>query len=343
MPTPLLNGRKAVKISSPPGYGKLRDDVRKILVAAQERIDREKVLTYWKAGKRISGDILKHKDRAGYGKSVILRLSRDLGISDRVLWQSIQFYRSFPIVNRGSQLVWAHYRALARISDRAKRLEFTRAAKEKGWTAEELSHRITQKFGKRENKPVSFKPKLGRLGVYRVVFSEGLLLDLGFSSFVEHPALAKGRFKEGDIVNASVIASPPKAGEAISLLKNATPADLYTYQAEVEKVVDGDTLWLWIHLGFNFWVRQKVRLRGIDAQELQTQAGLSAKRFVESRLAPVKEIVVTTTKPDKYDRYLSDVWIGDKNLNKLLLDSGHARLKSDFFSGDWNLENWGRF
>ena len=99
-----------------------------------------------------------------------------------------------------------------------------------------------------------------------------------------------------------------------------------------------------IDLGFDFWVRQKLRLRGIDAPELDTKAGQAAKRFVEDKLVSVPFTIITTTKPDKYDRYLSDVWIdADSNLNKRLLESGHARLKSDFSAGDWDLANWGRF
>gem|GEM_PF-5430612 len=54
-------------------------------------------------------------------------------------------------------------------------------------------------------------------------------------------------------------------------------------------------------------------------------------------------MTVTTTKPDKYDRYLSDVWIGDANLNQLLLSTGHARLLRQLPDTLWDESNWGRF
>lgn len=102
-------------------------------------------------------------------------------------------------------------------------------------------------------------------------------------------------------------------------------------------------MWLQISLGFGFWVRQKVRLRGIDAAELDTAAGRKAKRLIEAECAKVSEIIVTTTKPDKYDRYLSDLWIGETNLNKLLLSKGLARLKTEISEPDWDDSNQGRF
>ena len=54
-------------------------------------------------------------------------------------------------------------------------------------------------------------------------------------------------------------------------------------------------------------------------------------------------MIVTTTKPDKWDRYLSDVWIGETNLNQLLLDKRLAKFKTDYTDSDWDESNWGRF
>jgi endonuclease YncB( thermonuclease family) len=60
-----------------------------------------------------------------------------------------------------------------------------------------------------------------------------------------------------------------------------------------------------------------------------------AKRFVEEFFASAKEILITTTKPDKWDRYLTDTWVGKVNLNQLLLDKGLARLKTTVSPDDW--------
>ena len=88
--------------------------------------------------------------------------------------------------------------------------------------------------------------------------------------------------------------------------------------------------------GFRAWTRQKLRLRGIDAPELSTLAGQRTRDFVAQALSEVPFVVLTTTKPDKYDRYLSDVFYrpGETDpqdvlekgifLNQQLLDQGLA-------------------
>ena len=88
---------------------------------------------------------------------------------------------------------------------------------------------------------------------------------------------------------------------------------------------------------------QKLRLRGLDCPEMSTREGKAAKGFVETLFSEsVGDLVINTTKPDKYDRYLADVFVKTKSgdpvyLNNLLLSNGHAVRKdaSDFG------ENWG--
>jgi len=80
------------------------------------------------------------------------------------------------------------------------------------------------------------------------------------------------------------------------------------YQAFVERVIDGDTLWAYINTGMGVWVREKLRLRGIDTPELKTKGGQIAKRFVMKELKQCPFIVIRTLKSDKYDRYLADIF-----------------------------------
>jgi endonuclease YncB( thermonuclease family) len=53
----------------------------------------------------------------------------------------------------------------------------------------------------------------------------------------------------------------------------------------------------------------------------------------------LKSIVVHTTKPDKFDRYLADVFLttsqGEIFLNNALLANGHAVRKEVWEFGDW--------
>jgi endonuclease YncB( thermonuclease family) len=176
----------------------------------------------------------------------------------------------------------------------------------------------------KKKKAARFLPKRGSLRSYRLVESQTikgkkvLLVDLGFSSFIRLPRGDDGQFREGDIVVARSRFLAKKPG--------ATQKDLYTYKGDIERVIDGDTIWVKIDLGFGVSTRQKLRLRGINAPELKTRAGKKAKRFVEEELKAVPSVIVTTTKPDKYDRYLSDIFCHGVCLNRRLLRAGLAEL-----------------
>ena len=82
----------------------------------------------------------------------------------------------------------------------------------------------------------------------------------------------------------------------------------YTYSAQVESVIDGDTIWTIIDLGFGTLSRQKLRLNYIDTPELGTAPGQKASRYVRRILKANPNIVICTHKHDKYTRYLADVF-----------------------------------
>ena len=84
----------------------------------------------------------------------------------------------------------------------------------------------------------------------------------------------------------------------------------YSYRAVVTDVVDGDTVWVEIDHGFYTTTRRKLRFRGIDAPELWTKAGEIAKSFVKEIVDAVDFMVVHTRRPDKYGRYLADLYYG---------------------------------
>ena len=326
-------------------YETLRREVKKTLLLGQQKIEREKVRTYWKTGKLIDQHIkTTYSSRPDFGKRVVIRLSRDLGIAETVLYRCIRFAQCFPNLATWPNLSWSHYRILITLPHTKQRLQITEQANSLEWSVKQLEDKIRE-IGKGP-KPRSiprrakhFIPKRGRLHTYRIVrqkSSTALFIDLGFSSFVELPKEFTKHLKENDIVEA-------KSFSDIKIFNPATSSDLYTYRAELERVIDGDTVWMRVHLGFNFWLRQKLRLRDLDAAELGTKEGEKAKRFVEDQLKNVSAAVVTTTKPDKYDRYLSDIWIGETNLNRLLLQHSLACLKRIFSHSDWDDTNLGRF
>jgi micrococcal nuclease len=61
---------------------------------------------------------------------------------------------------------------------------------------------------------------------------------------------------------------------------------MYTYNAKIERVVDGDTIDALIDLGFDTWKKVRIRFYGIDTYESRTRdleekkKGLLAKQRV---------------------------------------------------------------
>jgi endonuclease YncB( thermonuclease family) len=122
---------------------------------------------------------------------------------------------------------------------------------------------------------------------------------------------------------------------------------IHIYQAQVVEVIDGDTFDLLIDQGFCNFTKQRMRLYGIDAPEMRTQAGKSLKSDLDSLYLTATWIVVQSIEApkskqfrDKYGRYLAiihDAWPiapraignGDKilevaplSLNAKLIDDG---------------------
>jgi len=110
------------------------------------------------------------------------------------------------------------------------------------------------------------------------------------------------------------------------------------YEAEVLRVIDGDTFEVLINLGFGIVVKHHIRLLGIDTPEMREEQGPIAKKFVEDHLLN-KRIYLTDVKPktDKYGRTLAKVWLDEEHidLTELLLREG---LGVPYKSFDWT---WG--
>ena len=136
------------------------------------------------------------------------------------------------------------------------------------------------------------------------------------------------KFKAGDLVESKWVKE-----DSYSLHAALTgEAALFTYFAYIERVADGDTLLVQVDLGFGQWTRQTLRLRGIDCPETYTSSGRRAKAFVEKELGAVPYILISSTKSDKYDRYLADIFYSpggdagpEKFLNNELLTAGLAK------------------
>jgi len=109
---------------------------------------------------------------------------------------------------------------------------------------------------------------------------------------------------------------------------------MFTYNAELVKVVDGDTVDLKVDLGFDVFMEIRVRLYGVDTPETRTkdleekERGLKAKQFViESFEKNENRCVINTVKDSKgkYGRYLGIILFGETVLNEMLKEQGHLK------------------
>jgi micrococcal nuclease len=84
--------------------------------------------------------------------------------------------------------------------------------------------------------------------------------------------------------------------------------DLYTYNARVIHIVDGDTLDVMVDLGFRTFVVKRLRLARINCPEMNTINGLKAAEQVEHLLPTNTPITFKSTKLDKYGRSIAEVY-----------------------------------
>lgn len=86
---------------------------------------------------------------------------------------------------------------------------------------------------------------------------------------------------------------------------------MYQYKATINRVVDGDTLWVDVDLGFFLRQAMNLRLKGVNTPEIrgaERPEGLKSKQFVEDTLAQCPAVVIKTYKLGKFGRYIADVY-----------------------------------
>ena len=102
---------------------------------------------------------------------------------------------------------------------------------------------------------------------------------------------------------------------------------MYEYYTKIDKVVDGDTVDVFIDLGFSVWHKERIRLSGIDTAEKNTPLGKALKTFMITELEG-KIIKLQVSKPDKYGRYLGKIYLTKEStvsINDQLIKSGLAK------------------
>ncbi len=101
----------------------------------------------------------------------------------------------------------------------------------------------------------------------------------------------------------------------------------YRYRAELARVVDGDTYYLRVDLGFYASALIDVRLRGVNAPEHDAAGGADATASARWHLSRAKEIVVESHKDERsFERWVCDVYVDSESLADKLVAAGHAEV-----------------
>ena len=115
--------------------------------------------------------------------------------------------------------------------------------------------------------------------------------------------------------------------------------DKYIYRGKLERVVDGDTIDALIDVGFDIWIKKRIRYSGIDTWESRTRDLEEKAKGLEAK-ARNKELLMEISSKSgyfrlksygvgKYGRVLGEIFIEDKdgkqyNINQTLISEGHA-------------------
>ena len=114
---------------------------------------------------------------------------------------------------------------------------------------------------------------------------------------------------------------------------------MYTYNIQLVRVIDGDTIDANIDLGFDVSVKKRIRFMGINTPESRTRdleekaRGLAAKDRVKQLLEGCNKIQLTSHGVGKFGRCLGELYLDMvdgkevvtmENLNQLLIKEGHA-------------------
>lgn len=105
---------------------------------------------------------------------------------------------------------------------------------------------------------------------------------------------------------------------------------MYQYQAEIIRVIDGDTVLLTMDLGMKMYYKSSCRLADINAPELNSTDALTrvkaleAKAYLASLLHVGTKVIIDSKSLDKYGRAIIVINLNGVNINQQMITSGHA-------------------
>ena len=132
----------------------------------------------------------------------------------------------------------------------------------------------------------------------------------------------------------------------------AVNMEKYIYRGKLDRVVDGDTIDALIDVGFDVWVKKRIRYKGIDTWESRTRNLEEKAKGLEAKARNKELLEIVSDKPGyfllksygvgKYGRVLGEIFIRDAKgtemmVNTTLVAEGHGYVydggKKQLFKG----------
>ena len=318
------------------------------LLAAQKAVETERLKTYWQIGREIQEAVAQSNSALHLREDLYRSISRDIEkqtgliLTIDTLGRTVQFYKNYPSFPKGSPLTFTHYLVLQRIDDRKVRAKVERAAIKKNISVPELKDEVARlglELGASVVRPPKrLKVERGTPFIYYVRPETNLSndrtmrIDCGFKLNWDIPP-------DNPVPDqARIVRSDKKDGRYYLSLYKEGKAALYTYPANILNVVDGDTVDVRIDVGFGIGLNDRLRLKWINAPELNTAPGRLAKSYLSEHLTKCPYVVLRTTREEKFGRWLADVFTlphctdpykiaaEGEYLNQVMLDKGLAEV-----------------
>lgn len=111
--------------------------------------------------------------------------------------------------------------------------------------------------------------------------------------------------------------------------------------SKVDRVIDGDSVWVTLELGFGIYIKKEIRMLSVDAPEKNTVAGKLVKQFAEKWFLKNLDSVTLEIDdtPDKFGRVLGTFYDKDgSSFNNLLIETGLVKKFDGTGKRSWNLE-----
>jgi len=106
------------------------------------------------------------------------------------------------------------------------------------------------------------------------------------------------------------------------------------YEAEVVRIVDGDTLELRVDVGFRWSFQENFRFARLDTAEIFRPScraerihGLEAARWLKDKVLG-ETIVINTKKDGKYGRWLIEFTLNGENIQDTMYSLGFEKRES---------------